>query len=244
MSHSHHNPMEQFKIKTIMEAKLFGLNVSLTNSSLMAMIILLSVGLFFLVSTRKKSLIPSRCQLICEGFYNFVIRMLGDNIPHSGLKFAPVIFSVFVFILSCNLFGMIPYSFTVTSHLATTMVFAGFVFFVVVGVGVAKSGLAYFAHFAPKGIPSIMIPFMFVIEFFSFLVRPFTLSVRLAANMTAGHTVLKVIAGLVAPLSFFGVVPLLFLSMLTAFEIFVALLQAYIFSLLTCLYINESYSHH
>jgi len=220
-----------------------GLNVSLTNSSLMALIILGCVGLFFVLSTRKKSLVPSRCQLICEGFYNFVSKMLDDNIPHSNMKFAPIVFSLFVFIIFCNLFGMIPYSFTVTSHLAVTMVFASVVFFTVVGIGVAKNGLAYFAHFAPKGIPAVIVPLMFVIEFFSFLVRPFTLSVRLAANMTAGHTVLKVIAGFVAPMALFGFVPLLFLSVLTAFEIFIALLQAYIFSLLTCLYINEAYSH-
>jgi F-type H+-transporting ATPase subunit a len=235
--------MEQFKIKTIWEFHAFGLNLSLTNSSLMAIFILAFVGLFFLISTRKKSLVPSRSQLICEGFYSFILKMLDENIPHSGLKFAPVIFSVFVFILFCNIFGMIPYSFTVTSHIATTMVFASFVFFVVLGVGVAKNGLGYFAHFAPKGIPLAIVPLMFLIEFFSFLVRPFTLSVRLAANMTAGHTVLKVIAGFVAPMAYFGFVPLLFLSVLTAFEIFIALLQAYIFSLLTCLYINESYSH-
>jgi F-type H+-transporting ATPase subunit a len=236
--------MEQFKIKKIFESDVFGLHFYLTNSSFFAILILLFLGLFFHFATRKKSLVPSRSQLICEGFYNFTLDMIGGSIHGSGSKFLPVIFSLFVFILTCNLFGMIPYSFTVTSHVATTLVFAVFVFFTVVGVGIAKNGLSYINHFVPSGIPKFIVPLMFVIELFSFLVRPFTLAVRLAANMTAGHTVLKVIATFVGAMGIFGVVPLLFLSVLTAFEIFVSLLQAYIFSLLACVYINEAFSSH
>jgi len=243
MSGSHHNPMHQFKIKKIFECNFVGLDVSFTNSSLFALIILLAFAGFFLLSTRKKAMIPSKSQVLCEGVYNFIAKLVGENIPHGGLKYMPVVFSIFAFILCANLLGMIPYTFTITSHIATTLIIAMFVFFAIVIIGVSNQGIAYFSHFCPKGVPMFVAPLVFVVELFSFLVRPFVLALRLSANMTAGHTVLKVIAGFVAPMAFFGIVPLVFLSVLTAFELFIAFLQAYIFSLLSCIYISEAVSH-
>ena len=244
MSGAHHNPMDQFKIKKIFDLNIFGLDVSFTNSSLVALIILGVFGTFFLLATRKKSIVPSKSQLLCEGAYGFIVKLVGENIPHTGLKYVPIVFSVFTFILCSNIFGMIPYTFTITSHIATTLIIAIFVFFSVVIIGVCNQGPAYFLHFCPKGVPLFVAPLVFVVELFSFLVRPFVLALRLAANMTAGHTVLKVIAGFVAPMAIFGVVPLVFLSVLTAFELFIAFLQAYIFSLLSCNYINEALASH
>lgn len=236
------NPMEQFKIKTILNLKLFGFDVSLTNSSLMMLAITFSLIIFLTLLTRNLALIPNKGQIIAEGFYNFISGMIKGNISDiSGLKFFPFVFSLFMFILFANALGIVPYSFTITSHISVTFGIAICVFCVMVIVGIYRKGFkGYFLSFIPEGIPAFLIPLIFIIEFFTYLIRPFTLAIRLAANMIAGHTILKVIAGFVAGMGIFGIVPILFISILTGFEFFVAGLQAYIFSMLTCIYLNEA----
>lgn len=238
------SPMDQFKIQKVVDINLFGVDLSITNSSLMMFIIL-----FFLISllwilTQNLSVKPNKKQVVAEGFYNFIAGMISSNIDYKNkLKFFPYVFSLFVFILFANAFGVIPYSFTVTSHISVTFTVAISVFFVVVIVGLKRKGIkGYFASFVPSGIPIFLAPLIFIIEFFTYLIRPVTLAIRLAANMIAGHTILKVMAGFVGAMGLFGVVPIVFISMLIGFEFFVACLQAYIFSMLTCIYINEALS--
>lgn len=236
------SPMDQFKLKTILELKPFGFDISITNSTLMMFGVLLLLIIFLLFITRSLSVMPNKLQVVAEGFYNFINGMMKDNITEgSAKKFFPLVFSVFMFILFSNALGVVPYTFTITSHFSITLTIASIVFLTTVFVGVYKKGIkGYFAYFIPSGIPVFLAPLIFVIEFFTYLIRPFTLAIRLAANMVAGHTILKVIAGFVSGMGALGVIPIVFISVLTGFEFFVAGLQAYIFSMLTCIYINEA----
>jgi F-type H+-transporting ATPase subunit a len=237
--------MDQFKVSKIFDIDLFGIDFSLTNSSLAVILTLVLATILFYLASRKAEIKPSKIQVLGEGFFDFTQKLTHSNITdlRKASKFFPLIFSIFVFVLFANLFGMLPYSFTSTSQLAITFALASLVFFTTFSIGLAKHGLKFLAIFVPKGTPLWLAPVMFLIELFSYLVRPCTLSVRLAANMVAGHTVLKVIAGFVAGMTFFGFIPIAFLTVLTGFEIFVSCLQAYIFSLLTCIYINEAVHH-
>lgn len=236
------SPMEQFKLKKVLELNFFGLDVSITNSTIMMFIIIFAMILGLTFFTRKLEVRPNKKQVVAEGMYNFIAGMLMKNITHeSSLKFFPFVFSLFMFILLANAFGVIPYTFTITSHISITFAIALIVFVVMVVIGFKKKGFkGYFASFVPSGIPAFLIPLIFIIEFFTYLIRPFTLAIRLAANMIAGHTILKVIAGFIMGMGVFGFVPVLFISVLTGFEFFVACLQAYIFTMLTCIYLNEA----
>lgn len=240
------SPMDQFKITKIFDINIFGLDLSITNSAIMMLVIVGVIIGFLTVLTNTLTLIPGKKQVIAEAFFNFICGMMKNNISHkSALKFFPLVFSVFMFILFANALGVIPYTFTITSHISVTFCIALIVFLTTVIVGIKSKGLkGYFSHFIPEGIPIFLAPLMFVIEFFTYLIRPITLAVRLAANMIAGHTILKVIAGFVSGMAFFGFVPVIFISALIGFEFFVAGLQAYIFTMLTCIYINEAVSHH
>lgn len=239
-------PMEQFRLNIILPLKFFGLDISVTNSTIMMFGILITLIVLLVFITKKLEIIPGNGQSLAESFYNFISGMVMGNISsNGGKKFFPFIFSIFMFILFANALGVIPYTFTITSHLSVTFTIALLVFILTVIVSIKKKGLkGYFAHFIPEGIPIFLAPLMFIIEFFTYLIRPFTLAIRLAANMIAGHTILKVIAGFVSGMGVLGLVPILFLSALTGFEFFVAGLQAYIFSMLTCIYINEALSYH
>jgi F-type H+-transporting ATPase subunit a len=235
-------PLDQFKLNSIIEFKPFGIDLSITNGILMLFLVTSALILFLLILTSSLSVKPSKKQVVAEGFYNFIAKMISSNVNYkNNMAFFPLIFSLFMFILFANAFGVIPYTFTITSHISLTLAIALIVFAMMIVIGIKRKGFfGYFAFFVPNGVPVFIAPLIFIIEFFTYLIRPFTLALRLAANMIAGHTMLKVIAGFVVAMGFFGFVPVVFMSLLTGFELFVAGLQAYIFSMLTCIYINEA----
>jgi len=236
-----HSPLEQFVIEPILNLEVAGFNLHITNSSLFMILAAVFASFIFILATRKTEIVPSRFQALAESTYEFVESMLIGNTGEGGRKFFPLIFSLFIFVLFSNLAGMLPYSFTTTSHITVTFALAAMLFVIIVFAAFAKHGLKFLSIFMPSGAPMWMAPLLIVIELFAYLIRPFSLSIRLAANMTAGHTMLKVIASFVISLGFVGGwFPLLFLTLLTGFEIFVAILQAYIFTMLACVYLNDA----
>lgn len=239
-----HSPLEQFNIKVLLPIKVAGLDVSFSNSSLMMLIVLLITALFLFLGTRSSKAVPNRLEAAVEVLYDMIENMVKSTAGSEARKYFPFIFSLFIFILFCNLFSMLPYAFTVTSHIAVTMAFAAFIFVCVTVIGFCKHGMHYFSLLVPSGIPILMAPMLFVIELIAYLARPVSLSIRLAANMIAGHVVLKVLASMAIMVGFFGIFPLMLLTLLTGFEIFVAVLQAYIFSILTCVYLNDALNLH
>lgn len=244
--HEKHNPLAQFEVKKIVDLNIGGIDISFTNSALYMVIATITVIAFMLFATRKKSLIPSRLQVIAESIYNFVFDIIKGTIGEEGIKFFPLIFSLFTFILLCNMFGLTPYSFTATSQIAITLSLAIIAFFTITIFAIYRNGIGGFLHmFLPSGVPTWMAPVIFAIELFSFLIRPVTLSVRLFANMVAGHVLLKVVAGFIISLGvIFGSLPFAFSVVMTGFELFVAVLQAYIFAILVCAYISETTKAH
>jgi len=238
------DPIHQFEIKELIPLEIFETNISYTNSSLFMSLAIIFVTLLLLLSIKNKSLIPSRFQSISEIFYEFIANMVSDNIGDKGRKFFPLIFTLFTFLLFGNMLGMLPYSFTFTSHIIVTFVLAMFVFLLVTLLGIFIHGFKFFGLFVPKGVPMIMLPLMIPIEIISYLSRPISLSVRLFANMMAGHTMLKIFAGFIVPLGIFGIAPLMVDVALTALEVLIAFLQAYVFTILTCLYLNEAINLH
>jgi F-type H+-transporting ATPase subunit a len=244
-SHEKHSPLDQFKITEIVPLHVGNVNLSFTNSALYMVIATALIIIFMLRATSRKLLIPSRTQVIAESVYNFINNLIEGSIGHEGKKFFPLIFSLFTFILLCNCLGMTPYSFTSTSQIAVTLSLALICFFTITLYAIIRNGIGGFIHmFLPSGVPLWMAPLIFIIEFFSFLIRPVTLSVRLFANMVAGHVLLKVIAGFVISLGLFGIFPLAFSVIMTGFELFVAVLQAYIFAILVCAYLGETMKAH
>ena len=238
------DPIHQFEIKELIPLELFEINISFTNSSLFMSLAIISIILLLLISIKNQSLIPSRLQSISEIFYEFIANMISDNIGEKGHKFFPLIFTLFAFILFGNLLGMLPYTFTFTSHIIVTFVLAIFIFLFVTLLGIFIHGFKFFGLFVPKGVPMLMLPLMIPIEIISYLSRPISLSVRLFANMMAGHTMLKIFAGFVFSLGIFGVAPLIVTVALTALEVLIAFLQAYVFTILTCIYLNEAINLH
>ena len=238
------DPIHQFEIKELIPLEIFETNISYTNSSLFMSLAIIFVTLLLLLSIKNKSLIPSRLQSISEIFYEFISNMVSDNIGDKGRKFFPLIFTLFTFLLFGNMLGMLPYSFTFTSHIIVTFVLAMFIFLLVTLLGIFIHGFKFFGLFVPKGVPMLMLPLMIPIEIISYLSRPISLSVRLFANMMAGHTMLKIFAGFIVPLGIFGIAPLMVDVALTALEVLIAFLQAYVFTILTCLYLNEAINLH
>jgi len=241
-----HNPLAQFEVKKIVDLKIGNIDLSLTNSALYMMITTFLIIAFMLFAIRKKSLIPSRLQVIAENMFSFISNMLESSIGKEGKKFFPLVFSLFTFILLCNILGMTPYSFTTTSQIIITFALAMTAFLTVTIFAIIRNGIGGFLHmFLPGGVPLWMAPAIFIIELFSFLIRPITLSVRLFANLVAGHVLLKVIAGFIISLGIiFGIFPFLFAIVMTGFELFVAVLQAYIFAVLVCAYLGETVREH
>jgi len=238
------DPIHQFEIKELIPLEIFETNISYTNSSLFMSLAIIFITLLLLLSIKNKSLIPSRLQSISEIFYEFISNMVSDNIGDKGRKFFPLIFTLFTFLLFGNMLGMLPYSFTFTSHIIVTFVLAMFIFLLVTLLGIFIHGFKFFGLFVPKGVPMLMLPLMIPIEIISYLSRPISLSVRLFANMMAGHTMLKIFAGFIVPLGIFGIAPLMVDVALTALEVLIAFLQAYVFTILTCLYLNEAINLH
>ena len=238
----HIDPMSQFLVKP-----LFGGEMSLftiTNSTLWMGIVVGAISWLFLSAGKTRSLVPTRLQSVAEIFYGFVRQMVTDIAGEDGMRYFPHIFTLFTFILFSNLMGMLPYSFTVTSHIAVTGVMALMVFVSVTAIGFIKHGSHFLAFFWPKDAPAPLRPVLMVIELISYLVRPISHSIRLGANMLAGHAVLKVFAGFVGVLGVAGVVPIAAMVGLTAFEFLVAVIQAYVFAILTCVYLNDALHMH
>ena len=238
------DPIHQFEIKKIVPLELNNIDISFTNSSMFMILTVLVVSIFLILSIKNKKVIPNRFQIISELLYEFIANMINDNIGHKGKKFFPFIFTLFTFILFGNLLGMLPYSFTFTSHIIVTFVLAMFIFLFITLIGIFMHGFKFFGLFVPKGAPMLMLPLMIPIEIISYLSRPISLSVRLFANMMAGHTMLKIFAGFVFSLGIFGIAPLIIDVALTALEVLIAILQAYVFTILTCIYLNESINLH
>jgi F-type H+-transporting ATPase subunit a len=241
------DPMQQFALKKLIELpKLGDFDISFTNSSLWMAGAIALVGGFLWLGAKDAKLIPGRLQSLVEMFYNFIRDTVKSTVGEDGLKFFPIVFSLFAFILACNLIGMWPFAFTVTSHLSVTGALAALVFSIVLWVGFSKNGLGFFSRFWPSGAPWWIAWLIAVIEFISFLIRPFTLAIRLFANMLAGHTMLKVLAGFI-PLGLAtggaGLLAAVGASVgvigVTALEFLVAGLQAYVFTILTCIYLSE-----
>jgi len=240
------NPMHQFEVYRIgPEIKLGHVDISFTNASLFMTFSAISILLILFIGTKNRSLIPSKIQLITEMSYTFVAKMINDTAGSNAKPFFPFIFSLFMFVLFCNMIGMLPYSFTVTSHIIVTFVLASFVFIGVTIIGFIKHGFKYLKLFVPSGVPMLLLPLIVIIEIISYLSRPVSLSVRLFANMMAGHTMLKVFGGFVISLGLLGGwLPLGFSVALTGLEILVAFLQAYVFAILTCIYLNDALNLH
>ena len=240
------DPMHQFEVHPIIELPaLAGIDTSFTNSSLWMVLAVGLSGLFMLMASSRTALVPGRLQLMGEMAYGFVANMIKENVGTEGMRFFPFILSLFMFILFCNMLGMLPYSFTVTSHLIVTFALAAVVFCMVTVVGFIRHGIGFLKLFVPSGIPVVMVPLLVLIEVISYLTRPVSLSVRLFGNMMAGHTMLKIFGGFVVGLSSAGLVPLAIapfalMVALTGLELLIAGLQAYVFTILTCIYLNEA----
>lgn len=240
------NPMEQFAIKVYKPLELGGYDVSFTNSALWMTFALVAVSLFLFIGTARPQLVPGRAQAAVEYLYDFVRKMLDENVGPEGRRFAPLIFAIFIFVLACNLLGLLPWigAFTPTSHISVTIGLAMLVFVIVCIVGFARHGLHFFSLFWPKNTFFPLAAFVAMIEFLSFLSRPFTLAIRLFANMTAGHVLLKVFGGFVVSLGVFGILPLGVNVALTALEVLIAVVQAYVFALLASIYLNDAINLH
>jgi F-type H+-transporting ATPase subunit a len=233
-------------IKPLVAIDLGGFDLAFTNSAAVMLVAVVAITVFLVMSMRRSALVPGRWQSMAELSYEFIANMIRDNVGSEGKKYFPFIFSLFMFILFCNLIGMIPYTFTVTSHIIVTFALAMVVFTGVTIIGFARHGFRFLGLFVPSGVPIALLPVLVPIEVISYFVRPISLSVRLFANMMAGHTMLKVFAGFVITLGLAGGwAPLLFIVALTGLEIGIAILQAYVFTILTCLYLNDAiHLHH
>ncbi len=239
-----HNPLEQFEIQTLIPIRLGNLDISFTNSSAFMVLAVAAVAILMILAVRPRASIPGRWQILAELSYEFIARLVSDNIGKDGKPYFSLIFTIFMFVLFGNFLGMLPYSFTFTSHIAVTLSMALVIFVLVTIIAFFKHGIRFFSFFLPAGVPIFLAPLMIVIEVISYFTRPFSLSIRLFANMMAGHTLLKVVGGFVFPLGILGFVPLAGLVAITGLEFLIAFLQAYIFTILTCIYINDAINLH
>lgn len=241
------DPIHQFQLSKIVDIQVGGLDLSFTNSALFMAVVVVTSVLFLGLATRGRGLVPGRWQSAAEMSYEFVANTLRSSAGTEGMKFFPLVFSIFMFVLVANLYGLFPYFFTVTSHIIVTFALAMIVILTVVIAGFRKHGFGFLKLFVPHGVPGLLIPLVTAIEVISFLSRPISLSVRLFANMLAGHITVKVFAGLVVALGALGIggwigaiLPLAMTVAITALEVLVAFLQAYVFTVLTCMYLNDA----
>jgi F-type H+-transporting ATPase subunit a len=237
-------PLEQFEIERIVPLHIGKLDVSYTNSALMMTIVVVLITALIMLSTRRAALVPGRWQSITEMLYEFVADMVDTNAGHGARQFFPFVFTLFVFILFSNLLGLVPYSFTVTSHIIVTFALAAIVFVGVTIVGIVKHGWHFLRLFVPEGVPVLLLLLLVPIELLSYFIRPFTLSIRLFANMLAGHTMLAIFGGFAASIWLVAVFPLAINVALVGLELLVAVLQAYVFAILTCLYLRDALHLH
>ena len=231
-------------VKPIIPLQIGGVDVSFTNSALFMLLAVLTSTLLFALCLRKRSLVPSAAQSIPEMVYEFVSSLLRENVGVEGLKYFPFIFSMFLFVAFGNVLGLFPYAFTFTSHLTAVGGLSIIALLFNVCIGIKRKKIGWLRTFLPKGIPVALAPLIIPIEIISFLSKPFSLTVRLVANMTVGHIMLKIIAGFVAILGVMGIIPILFNSCIVCFELFIALLQAYIYTVLSCIYLGDALHEH
>jgi F-type H+-transporting ATPase subunit a len=236
------NPMHQFNVYRIgPEISIGKVDLSFTNASLFMIISALTIISVLFVGTRRKAIVPTKIQLLAELSYALVSKMISDTAGSKAKPYFPFVFSLFMFVLFCNMLGMLPYSFTVTSHIIVTFALAAVIFVGVTIIGFVNHGAGYLKLFIPSGVPLFLLPLIVIIEIISYLSRPVSLSVRLFANMLAGHTMLKVFGGFVISLGIIGGwLPLSFTVALTGLEMLIAFLQAYVFAILTCIYLNDA----
>ncbi len=238
------SPLSQFEIKRWVPIEIGDVDVSFTNSATFMVLTVAVISIFLILGMRRPAMVPGRWQSMVELSYIFIANLVKDTVGPEGRPYFPFIFTVFMFVLVGNLFGMVPYGFTFTSHIIVTFTMAMVVFLGVTVIALVKHKLHFFTFFMPPGVPLIMAPLLVPIEIISYLSRPLSLSVRLFANMLAGHTLLKVFAGFVVALGLFGVFPLAFVVVLIGLEIVIAFLQAFVFTILTCLYLNDALHLH
>jgi len=241
------DPIKQFEISRLIPLEIAGVDASITNAAMWMMAVVLAISVFMLFGIRRRATVPGRSQAMVEMLYEFVAGMVRDNAGNEARPYFPFIFTLFVFILGCNLAGLLPYSFTVTSHIVVTFALAMAVFVGVTIVGFVKHGLKFLRLFAPEGVPLWLLPLITPMEIISYFIRPISLSVRLFANMLAGHLMLTVFAGFVVALGALGVLGVFGAALAFAFEIaltllelLVAVLQAYVFAILSCIYLNDA----
>jgi F-type H+-transporting ATPase subunit a len=239
------SPLTQFEVKKLITLpSFFGWNIDISNSTLFMILALVCSMIFLYIGTKNLQIKPiSKMQVAMEGIYGFLSKMMDDAIKNQeSIRFFPLVFTFFMFVITCNLLGMLPYGFTVTSHIIVTFSMAVFILSLITIYGIARNGFGFFKIFLPSGTPLWLSPLVSFIEIFAYLARSVSLSLRLSANMIAGHTMLKVIASLVIGAGLISIFPFLFVIIITAFEFFVAVLQAYIFAMLICVYIENIYS--
>lgn len=242
------DPIHQFDIFPLQNIELFGYDISFTNSSLFMVAAVVLIAGFLTFAVGGRSLVPTKMQSLAEIAYEFIHNMIRDSMGKEGLKYFPYVFTIFIFIFTLNMLGMLPWvGFTVTSHLIITVALALLVFFSVIIIGLARNGLGFFKIFVPSGVPLTALVLVVPIEVISFFSRPLSHSMRLFANMLAGHIAMKVFAGFIVMLigagaaySLGGILPFIMTVGLTALEILVAFLQAYVFTMLTCMYLNDA----
>lgn len=238
------HPLAQFTVERILPLRVGQIDVSFTNAALMMAIIVCLITALIVFGTRRASLVPGRLQSVAEISYEFVADMVESNVGPEGLPYFPFVFSLFMFILFSNLLGLIPYSFTVTGQIIVTFALALTVFIGVTIIGFIKHGLHFLRFFVPEGVPIVLLVILVPIEVLSYFIRPFTLSIRLFANMLAGHTMLGIFAGFAAIIGIFAIFPIAIDVVLLALELLVATLQAYVFAILSCLYLNDAIHMH
>ena len=238
------NPMEQFVIKPLIPIEVGGVDISFTNSALFMVLAAAVSTLLLAVCLRKRSIVPSPAQSVPEGAYEFISNLLRENVGPEGLKYFPFIFTMFLYVAFGNLLGLFPYAFTFTSHLTAVGSLSLIALLFNICIGIKRKKLGWLRTFMPRGIPMALAPLIVPIEMISFLSKSFSLTVRLVANMTVGHIMLKIIAGFVVALGVAGVVPVLFNCCIVCFEIFIALLQAFIYTVLSCIYLGDALHEH
>jgi F-type H+-transporting ATPase subunit a len=238
------HPLEQFTIERWIPIQIGGVDASFTNAAFFMLAAVVVASALILLGTRQRAMVPGRWQSLAELSYEFIGKMIDENTGHEGQQYFPFIFTLFLFILLGNLLGMIPYGFTFTSHIIVTLAMAMVVFIGVTIIGIARHGFHFLSLFVPHGVPAVLLLLLVPIEVLSYFIRPFTLSIRLFANMMAGHTMLAIFAGFVVAMGIAGILPLGVDVLLMFLELLVAVLQAYVFTILTCLYLRDAIHLH
>ncbi|HWD57161.1 MAG TPA: F0F1 ATP synthase subunit A [Stellaceae bacterium] len=238
------HPLEQFKIAPLIPIHIGGLDLSYTNAALFMTIAVVLITALLVLGTKRGALVPGRWQSVAEMSYEFVADMVETNAGHGAEPYFPFVFTLFMFVLFSNALGLIPYSYTVTSQIIVTFALAAVVFIGVTIIGFVKHGAHFGRLFVPEGVPIVLLLLLVPIELLSYCIRPFTLSIRLFANMLAGHTMLAIFGGFAASVGLLAILPVALDVAILALEVLVAALQAYVFAILTCLYLRDALHLH